>query len=176
MNQIINLKRVADLGSEFITLQEAKTQLRVDFTDDDTEITALITKARRLVENYCSISIVYQRIELVAILEHCWKLPYGPVIGIESVADSTGTQGSAPVNYTTSTNDWRFDGDSFDPGVYSYRNKIVYTAGNHCPEDLKQVILKVITHLYENRGRTSNEDNLDKILKEADHYKVLLWT
>lgn len=175
MNRIINVKRVADLAGEPITLAEAKTQLRVDFTDDDTEITRFIPKARKFVENYLNISIVYQRIELIAILEHEWKLPYGPVIGIESVADSTGTQGSAPVNYTTATSDWQFDGDEFIPGPTCVRTKITYTAGNFCPADIQNVILEVLTFLYENKGREPEQNELLPLLQKADHHKVMLW-
>lgn len=171
---IINLKRVADLGSEPVTLTEAKTQLKVDFSDDDTKITALIPAARRFVEGYCNISIVYQRVELIAILETEWKLPLGPVIGLESVLVASGTQGSGPVNYESSTQEWTIDGDSFDPRSCS-RQKITYTAGNFCPEDLKQVVLEVLTYLYENRGREVKQDEILFILQKADHYKVLLW-
>lgn len=175
MNRIIEVKRVADLAGEPVTLQEAKTQLKVDFSDHDTEITALITKARRFVENYCNISIVYQRVELIAILEHEWKLPYGPVVGIESVADSSGTQGSGPTLFTAQTGDWRYDGNEFWPISGCLRTKIIYTAGSYCPEDLKHVILEALTYLYENRKRDVKPDELLMVLKEADNYKVLLW-
>lgn len=207
MNQIINLTRLTDLGAEFITLAEAKTQLRVTFTDDDTEITALIKKARRHLETYLNISIVYQRIQMTAVLYHENKLPYGPVIGLESVQDNQGViTGSGPVSYSTTTTPYASDGDLFTPmagvtGFYSnvaneplrtsrlpaYRYKITYTAGNFCPDDLKDVMLQVVLFLYENRGRdvsiarvTAGSDrtvspDLTALMSNADRYKCYLW-
>lgn len=171
--EIINLRRVVVLGAEPVTLTEAKAQLIVTFADDDLPITELITKARQFVENYCNNSIVYQRVELIG--RNVGKLPYGPVIGIETVEDSQGTPGSGPASYSSSTSGWSIDGDSYCAGGSCSKQRIVYTAGNFCPPDLKQVILKLITHLYENRGRTLQEDDIKKILKEANYYQVLLW-
>ncbi len=175
MNRTINLKRVVDLGSEFITLAEAKTQLRVTFTDDDTEITSLITKARKAVENWCNISIVYQRIQFIGDLYVNWELPYGPVIGIESVENPLSTQGSGPVTYEVNGDVWWQWGEGmFTPTPFK-RYRITYTAGNYCPEDLKQVILEVLTFMYENRGKTDETGQMERILEKAVSHKVFLW-
>lgn len=174
-NHVIDVRRVATLGTEPISLAEAKEKLRVDFTDDDTEITALISRSRLFVENYCNISIVYQRVQAIVKYEAEWYLPYGPVIGIESVADAQGQTGSGPVSYEPSTSSWRIDGDLFDPAG-CYRQRIVYTAGyDTCPADLKDVILQVIVFLYENRGRDVTIIDLQKILHNADNYKQMAW-
>lgn len=173
-NLIIDLKRVTDLGAEPITVDEAKTQLRVTFMDDDIEITALITKARRYVENYCNISIVTQRIQVIASLVDAWELPYGPVITIESVQDNSGVSGSGPVTFNNTTSEWRYTAGLFGPS-YGYQYKIVYTAGMTCPDDLKDAILQVITFLYENRGKVADVTDLQKVLTNADNYKRLLW-
>jgi hypothetical protein len=173
-NHIIDLRRVADIGAAPISLAEAKIQLRVTYTEDDTEISALILKAIRHVENYCNISIIYQRIQLIGTLVSQWALPYGPVIGIESVQDSTTAPGSGPVSYEASTEDWWFDGDTFDPVTYR-RSKVVYTAGNFCPEDLKDVCLQVLTFLYDNRGRDVKVSELKSVLANADKHIVMLW-
>lgn len=175
-NTIVDLKRVAVLGAEPVTLQEAKTQLIVTDNDNDAKITELITVARLYVENYCSISIVYQRIQLVAILVNEWKLPYGPVIGLESVEQSLTTPGSGPNTYETQTGDYQIAGDWFNPVYSTLLQRVTYTAGYPaCPYDLKQVILKVIAHLYDNRGQSIKEDDIKQILKAADHYRVLIW-
>lgn len=173
-NVIIDLKRLANLADPPISLAEAKTQLRVTFSDDDAEITALILKATRFVENYCNISIIYQRIQLVAQLCEEYVLPYGPIIGIESVQSSVSDTGSGPVNYETSTANWRADGDLYDPAG-SYRQRIIYTAGDFCPDDLKDVILSVLTYLYENRGKGVSKEDLLSILVKAQHYQVKAW-
>lgn len=174
-NTILDLKRVAVLGNEPVTLQEAKTQLIVTDSDNDAKITELITVARQHLENYCSISIVYQRIQLIAILVGEWKLPYGPVIGLESVEQAVNTTGSAPL-YEAQTDNFGLSGDWFNPAASAFKQRITYTAGyTTCPYDLKQVILKVIAHLYDNRGQSIKEDDIKQIMKAADHYRVLLW-
>lgn len=172
-NVIIDLKRVATLGTEPITLEEAKTQLRVTFDDDDTEITALITKARVRVENYCNISIVTQRIQLICTLDSYFDLPYGPVISIESVNDAAGFSGSGPVSYPNSDIQWQLsDGRFYTPSWYQH--KIVYTAGmSTCPADLKDAILNVLVFEYENRGKVPDADALAAVLKWADNYRKL---
>jgi hypothetical protein len=48
-----SLVRSELIVNEPVTLEEAKLHLRIDNTDDDTLITALITTARRWAEDYC---------------------------------------------------------------------------------------------------------------------------
>jgi uncharacterized phiE125 gp8 family phage protein len=186
-NMIIDLKRVVDLSTEPVSLNEAKTQLRITYTADDAEITSMIKRARKQIENYCNISIVPQRIQLLADLVVEWALPYGPVVGIEAVMNRDSNTGSGVGGYQTSTSDWSIDGDVFDPGDGSYtccgdysssafRYKVIYTAGmNTVPDDLKQGILKQVVWLYEHRG----EEGLEGISPEAkglvDPYKIMLW-
>jgi len=174
MINIITLKRVADIGSPPITLSEAKAQAIVDFSDDDTLITQLLTKATRAVETHCNISIIYQRIELTADFSGQWQLPFGPVVGIESVQTPAGPTGSGPAGYTTDLTGWSVDGDIFNPATCN-RMKIVYTAGDYCPADLKQVILEVLVFMYENRGKTADAGKLEDILAKADSYKNVGW-
>ncbi len=174
MINVISLKRVADLGQPPITLAEAKAQLIVDFSDDDTLITSLLTKATRAVESHCNISIIYQRIELTADFTEEWHLPWGPVVGVESVLTPVGNQGSGPTAYTVDTADWGLDGDDFNPKGCR-RMRITYTAGNYCPDDLKQVILEVLTFMYENRGKTADAGKMEDILAKADSYRNLGW-
>jgi hypothetical protein len=175
MNTPIDVRRIADIGAYPVTLEEAKEKCRVTFTDDDSEFTQIIRRATRFVENYCNISIVYQRVQFIGLLEQCQVLPYGPVIGIESVMDSQGVTGSGPVSYVTSTRAWGIDGDIFEPAGCN-RVKVIYTAGmDAVPDDLKDVILQVIEFLYENRGADTTVADLIKILHNADHYKVMAW-
>lgn len=174
-NNIIDLKRVIDLEGEPITLNEAKTQLRVTFDDDDIEIAKLLTKARKRVENYCNISIVPQRIQLIAYFNSDFQLPYGPVIAIEDVADSQGVTGSGPMTFATSTTNWQSAGDTFINPI-GYNQRIVYQAGMaDCPDDLKDAILQVLVFLYENRGKTGDVVQLEQVLRSADNYKKLDW-
>jgi hypothetical protein len=134
----------------------------------------LILKAIRHVENYCNISIIYQRIQLTACFVTDWQLPYGPVIGIESVHGSSNDPGSGPLLFNETVDNWRLDGGLYGYGT-AYRQRIVYTAGNFLPYDLKQVVLEVISFLYENRGADTSVGAMHEILKNANNYRVLLW-
>jgi hypothetical protein len=173
MTSIIKVTRVSEQGAEPVTLTEAKTQCRVTFSDDDTELTAMITRARKFIENYCNISIVLQTIRVLADACGCWELPYGPIVGITSVESPSLNQGSGPKAYTTSTEDWWVDGGLFDAGTYSdARTRVTYTAGNYCPDDLKAAILAQVAWLYEHRGEEEGMGS-DEALELAAPFRKL---
>ena len=187
-NNIIDIKRTESSPTEPCTLAEAKAQAIVTYTDDDTLITALITKARKMIENYCSISIVTQSVILTADLYNEWELPYGPVTGITGVSTRSPNQGSGPMTYTTQTSGWGQDGVEFITFIpafvgdfniniaytgvntaYPWKNryKITYTTGyGVVPDDLKQAVLVQIVWLLEHRG----EEKDDVICEAAQVY------
>ena len=67
-NNIIDIRRSESSPTEPCTLAEAKAQCIVTYTDDDALITALITKARKIIENYCNISIVTQSVVMLSLI------------------------------------------------------------------------------------------------------------
>lgn len=178
-NRIIDIKKT-ETGSDPVTLAQAKSHLIITFTDDDTLITSLITQCRQAIEEYCAISIVQKTIVFIADLFKEWELPYGPVIGIQSVQTRTGTEGSGPATYETQTSGWEQEGYEFmtfipspNPGLNprspftghfqwgpdastnacGNRYKITYIAGySTVPEALKLAILNEIAYRYELKG------------------------
>lgn len=188
-NYILDVKRSESSPVEPCTLDEAKAQAIITFTDDDSFVTKLIIVARKVIENYCNISIVAQTVTLVADLFNEWELPYGPVTGIISVQTRSGTEGSGPPNFETAASGWSQEGEEFlrfcpaaaggflgggpfrgyfQWGPYaderSYRPvnryKIVYTTGySVVPEDLKQAVLAQIAYMYEHRGDEQDQVN-----------------
>lgn len=189
-NLTIDLKRVAYLTTTYpVTLDDAKTQLHITYTEDDAELTSMIPRAIKQIEAYCNISIIYQRIQWIADLFSEWKLPYGPVIGIESVQNRDSNAGSGVGGFTTATGNWRIDGDTFSAvgiGPFEFdlttgscgpnRFKITYTAGmSEVPDDLKQAILKQVVWLFEHKG----DEGLTGLSKEVEEminpYKVVIW-
>lgn len=204
-NNIVDISRSESSPTEPCTLAEAKAQCIVTYSDDDTLITALITKARKMIENYCNISIVAQSIIMIADLYNEWELPYGPVTGITGVATRTGTEGSGPGSYATATSGWSTDGvkfltfipqgaGGFNPGIpftgyfqwgpfaspYGQspgnRYKISYTTGySPVPDDLKQAVLIQLNFLYENRGEDVNIVVCDEARILAEPYCRKLW-
>lgn len=197
MNRIIDIKQVENSPTEPVTLQQVKDQLIITFTDDDALLTRLITQARRAIENYCAVSIVAKTVTLTADLFVSKELPYGPVTGIQAALTRSGTQGSGPTVYETSTSQWQTDGEeflSFSPpacgdfninspyrGIeepnYPNRWKIVYTTGyNPVPDDLKLAILNEVAFRYENKGNQNDKGVCSEAAQAlAFPYKRLLW-
>ena len=162
MNNIIDI-RLTETGGELLTLTEVKTHLHITDTDNDTELTALITRCRKAVENYCNVSLVNKTVEMIADLCEEWELPHGPVIGIAGVQTATSQTGSAPTAYETQSS-WSLSGldfPKFAPSGACFslsglgRYKLTYTVGYQVlPADLKLALLNEILFRYENRGDT----------------------
>lgn len=202
-NNIIDIKRSESSPTEPCTLAEAKAQAIITYTDDDTLITSLITKARKAIENHCNISIVSQTVVMTADLYNEWELPYGPVTGITAVTTRGTNEGSGPMTYQSLASGWNTDGEEFmtfipyeagdfnpsipfrgiiKPVSGQNRYRITYTTGYAIvPDDLKQAVLMQVAWLYEHRG----EEDANKYdwtpgvcpaaLKFADPYKRQSW-
>ena len=71
MNVLYSVKLGEATGSEPCTLAECKSQLKIDFSTDDTLLTALITAARLEIEKYTGVSIVGREVNAVCSLSGC---------------------------------------------------------------------------------------------------------
>lgn len=205
MNNIIDIKRVENSPIEPIDLTEAKKQLIITSSDDDTLITSLITRSRKVIENFCHVSIVQKTITLIADLYQEWELPYGPVTGIQTVSTRSANEGSGPATYETPNSNWNTEGEEFvsfiPAGVPGFnvnkpfrgyfewgpfaspyaqtpgnRYRIVYTAGyTTVPEDLKQAILIQLAWLYEHKGEETGFTICEQAQYIAISYQRKLW-
>jgi uncharacterized phiE125 gp8 family phage protein len=174
MNQIIDVHITELTTTEPVTLEEARAHLIVEHDDDNDLILAMISAARRKMEEFCSISLIYKRIILLADWTMEWELPYGPVIGIESVETPTGPSGSGPVEYKTADSYWKIDRSVFDPAT-CMRYRIQYTAGmSVVPADMKRAILAQTVFLYEHRG-DENKGPCELAEQLASPFKVMAW-
>jgi uncharacterized phiE125 gp8 family phage protein len=143
---------------EPITLTDAKAHLRVDSTEDDTYISALISAARDYTEGFQKRSIAVQTLELT--LDYfplTIPLKRGPIQAVTSVKYTKADGSSvtiAPSEYLlTSTGDiypvhcWPSATLIRVEGV-----QVQYTAGyTTIPPATKQAMLLLIGHWYENR-------------------------
>lgn len=163
---------------EPVTLAEAKAHLRVDDTDSDDYISALITAAREHAEEFCQRSFVQRRYRLTldcfpTYRESVLHLPMGPVQSVDHIKyyDTDGalvTWGAS--NYIVDTSrvparvtpivdeTWPSDVENRIAAV-----QIQYLAGYaadsgspsdyaaNVPKAVKQGILFHIGHLFENR-------------------------
>lgn len=165
-------------ANEPVILSEAKAWLKVDGTDEDAIITALIVAARRMCENYTGLSFVTQTREIKLDRFPCgfpYKIliPYGPVQEITSFAyvnsDGDTTILVQDTDYTADLNGylacvWPLSTMIGWPSTKYIANAVTieYVAGyqnndsvielqNRIPAEIKQAILMQVATLYENR-------------------------
>ncbi len=134
-----------------ITLAEAKNYLRVDFSEDDALIEALITSARVRLEQYAGIAMTERTLQVVAYVDELIELPYAPISNILSVEYFSANtwieieDGAYEVIGTTIRKVFTRD----YPGM-EYR--FTYNCGYDCvPSTLKTATLKLVSDLYEYR-------------------------
>lgn len=140
-------------GSEPVTANEVKSYLKVDFSNDDTLISDLITGIREQIELFTGLSLVVKTIEYFddEIPDEI-KLPYPEHDAITEVK----------INNEVSTAYIKTGLTQFiiKPTVISvndandYGIKITYTTKGTCTKGIKIEILKAIDEKYRNRGNT----------------------
>jgi uncharacterized phiE125 gp8 family phage protein len=147
----MSLRLITPPASEPVTREQAKNHLRVDIDEDDTLISSLIVVARQRAEEFTRRAFITQTWE--------WTL-FDYNIPRRSV--TLRSQGQQIDQVTLdgvemSATQYKLISDDivFDPmvkGVFTIR----YTAGygdnaDDVPEQIKQAILQIVGHLYENR-------------------------
>lgn len=157
--------------TEPVTLSEAKLALRVDIDDDDTLIEFYISVARRWVEEVCRprLALVTQTWKYVADefpSSDTLELKVYPLISVTSVTYTD----EAGVITTIPSTDYVVDAIS-EPGRIRLKStaswpsvtlqvlngfQVVFVAGyggsgSSVPHELRQVILLLVAHQYENR-------------------------
>ena len=142
-----------------VTLAEAKAHLRVDGTDEDSAITALIAAATDYIERYTGRSITTQTLRASFDgFADAMALPRGPVQSVASVTylDTAGaSQTVATDTYDTdlvSDTQWVLlaPGQSW-PATYAGRNavQITYTTGyTTCPPAVRHALLLLMGDWY----------------------------
>lgn len=162
MKEYYHLKRTTDPATEPVTLTEAKVHLKVDHSDDDTLITALIVAAREMCEEYCQRSFITQTWTLYMrdFPDGVIQLPRGPVASVTSVKYSVSTEADttlATANYSTGLNgnigiidpidSWPSTDSDFVEGV-----QVVYVAGEATTKESVKIAVKILlSDWYENR-------------------------
>jgi len=162
----LNLKTVPAV--EPVTLDEAKLHLRVDSADDNALITALITTARQLAERETKRAFITQTWEMYLDFAPAEiDIPKPPLqatgLAIKVIDDAAA---ETVVSATT----YDIDASDNSPGRVKLRSGctwpyhrgfasfvIEFKAGygllaTDVPEALKQGILQLLSHLYDNRG------------------------
>lgn len=159
---------------EPVTLAEAKSHLRIDITDDDTDITALIVAAREYIETQLNkqlITATYTwRIDTFPLGVKPFVIPY-PAFPLQTVTsinyiDVDGdSQLLATSVYNVNTDDepaeitLKFDQTWPDIRTQDNAVTLVLVAGfgdaaSDVPESLEVAIKLLVGHFYENREAT----------------------
>lgn len=167
----MRIKLVTGPASEPVSLDEAKAQLRVDGSDDDTFISGLIAAAREHVEQTARRALITQTWHLSL---DGWpscdeiELPKPPLQSVTSLIykDSVGAQTTLPTaNYIVDSDSQPGRvvlayGQSWPSGTLYPANpiQVTYVAGYGAASDVpawaKQAMKLIIGHWYENREET----------------------
>jgi uncharacterized phiE125 gp8 family phage protein len=161
---------------EPVTVTEAKSQLRLDIADDDTYIGTLITAAREWVEGQTKRALVAQTWDWAIDYGFPWRqgyridLPLNPVISVASIAyvDDAGNAATWAADQYTAVcrQNGSFIVPAYNVSLPVIRNvpnaiTVRFTAGFYdntaspetgsVPQPLKQAIILLVAHWYENR-------------------------
>jgi uncharacterized phiE125 gp8 family phage protein len=168
----MNPKLITAPEKEPVTLQEAKSHLRIESNDEDVLVTGLIEAAREWCEGYQNRAFITQTWEIALDSfpsENHIEIPKPPLQSIESVK-----------YYGTDETEYTFSADSYCVDTYSEPGRIVLKFGETWPSDMlrtangviiqftvgygdtvasvpekvKQAIKVLVGQLYENREAT----------------------
>jgi uncharacterized phiE125 gp8 family phage protein len=161
-NYILDVKVTSDIGTEPVTVAEAKAYLHIDFSTDDTFIGTLITAARKRLERYTGVSFGTKTIKAYMEMYYQQEIPYGPIQSVTQVRSFVGGtefETLASDEYELKGSDYQI----FNPeamGEYELTYQAGYTT---LPDDLKLAILAEVAFRYENRG----DDNVKTLCNTA---------
>jgi hypothetical protein len=133
--------------ADVVTLAEAKNYLRVDYSEDDDLIEALINTAQTRLEQYAGVAMTPRTLKVVAFVNDFIELPYTP------------TNTISKVEYWDSTNwiemeigGYQVIGDTtkkvYMTSIYNNEFRFTYTCGYATtPQTMKTALLKMVARL-----------------------------
>ena len=167
-----SLRVITKPTAEPMALAEVKNHLRVEHTDDDSVIIAIMLAAREYVETYLDQTLIVTQykmtLDLFPLHIELPKSPLSTVSGYDSVILTYKT--NSQITTTLSSSDYRIDasavpavlrtnyGESWPAHLADYNSiEVEFWAGNcssgtNVPRVIRHAMLMLITHLYENRS------------------------
>lgn len=161
--------RMVSISSDLpVTLEEAKTQARVDGTHDDGYISALIAAATEWVEGQCDTTLRRSVWETAYDSFPIWELVLPKTPALPETVTITYRDDGGTERQITSTSDFQFDRDTFMPRCYPnyaatwpavrgdensvrVRWTAGYSSAAETPAISRHLILLLAAHWYENR-------------------------
>lgn len=160
----MNLKLVTAPAAEPVSSTEAKTHCRITGTDQDSVITILIAAAREMAESITRRALITQTWDLyLDRFSRVIDIPLPPLQSITSISytDTNGdsqTASSSLYETDLAGNRVILKDDQDWPDTLLHENSVIIrfvagygTAGTDIPQPVKQAILMLIGHYYENR-------------------------
>ena len=203
-NDFIDIDKTESyVGTEPVTLAEAKAHCYIDGAQDDAKISDLIGECREVVENYCHISIVEKTITATMEISNTLstryyaaagnlnpsnsgqpyndiELPFGP---IKAVSKITSISSNGVANDLVEGEDYSVKGTLYKTlcmfGAYG-TNILIYTTGYiNVPGGLKLAILNEIAFRYEHRGDKGKRYEIGELCPDAEgfakKYRRMAW-
>jgi len=175
----MNLKLITAATTEPVSLIEAKAHLRVTDSNSDTLISSLIKTARQHCENFTGRALASQTFELIMdSFPSVIELPMPPVTSLIATDCGIKYKDSDGVETTLASTEYIFYDSEPAVIVNAYGKswptfipypigavKVRYVAGytTNIPEPIKQAIMLLVGHLYENREAI----NIGNIINEV---------
>lgn len=172
-------------ASEPLTVAEAKYHCKVDdsSTNETDYFSRLITRARRIAENYTGLSFLTQTRQLNLDYFPCGtiELPHGPVQSVEieyfntsgvSTALVEGTDFRVSGDRVQTINGWPTPKDMIDAITITYVAGYLNTYEDPLPEEAIEGCIKLVARLYEKRGDEDLTPLTAEIMDTLDPIKV----
>lgn len=170
-NAVLQIK-FGDVGSEPVSLDEAREWCRIDVSDNDATLALLIIAGRQACETYANIGLIQRTVAATIQTPNGYmRLPYGPVNDITGVADLDGNAIAEGSGYTV---------NALGIKANATRYTVTYASGysssdteglQTIPGDLKIAILNQILYMYDNRGDAQKISPAAMVTLNAYRYK-----
>jgi len=137
--------------AEVVTLAEAKNYLRVDYSEDDSLITALINTAQTRLEQYAAVAMTPRTLKVVAYVDAFIELPYTPTNTISKVEywdNNAWVEMQVGEYYVLGETTKKV----YLTSIFDNEFRFTYTCGYATtPQTMKTALLKMVSDLYEYR-------------------------
>lgn len=177
----MGLIRTSDAATEPVTLAEAKAHARVDVSDDDALITAMITAARHVAEQQLQRALITQtwKLTLDEFPSGVLELPHPALQSVTSVKyyDADGVQqtlSNTLYRVDTSSEPGRIEPVDSWPATYSRIGavEVIFVAGwanaAAVPAAIKSWMLMRVASMYEHRADQATQRDAVTAVEFAD--------